>query len=1058
MKKLKVLVGNNTKILMDYCLEEVKKVFFDINQENIIIVPDRLSLITENEIFDKLNVDVYFNLSVMGITKFVKMIIDDLGLNTVQCSLLSSKLLTLKAIQNTSQNFKCFSKNYTLGFIDEIYAKIEQIKSSDINIDSLQDPNASRATLLKFEDLKLIYNEYEKLRDYKYDGSALLNLFNQMSNTSDLLKKCNVFFVGFNAMTKQGINLVKTVTKNAHSCTVSVVEPNGQDNERIYDRTFYKSIQSLEEDSEIQCEYKWFNTPLKNNFADIALNNLFSHNKSFDGNNYFQINKATTIADEIDNCAKSINFMLRTKKYNFCDIGVCAPQDYHRLLESKLDELGIDVYCDEKVPLIYFEPIKMIVSYLKYCLSNMPDDYLQFISNDFYEVDLNVKQNIINLIYQYASINTILKYEKNLDKETKNILEKNIFIKTDKQSNETKKYIEIVNNFIKNTNLYEKIGIFCEKLKNEGNIKLEKQYRQIATKLDLILKEVQETLNETKLTFEQFVEIFSKALCECEISAIPGGVNQVMIADYKSFFGDIKCMYVLGLNENVCPEILSDNGLITDKEILSETIKAKIEPTTKIINIRNKFKLLEVITNASEKCYLFYHSVGQDGKTTLCNDFISEIKFLFNIDEIPTKLLNTYSQNNTLSLMYNLQNIYNANIDINENNNDINNEYIKQVLLNNNSLFTYKKPDFKFNDYNKLFFENNKANISLVESYNKCPKLAFLDKGIKLVKQKRSKIESNIYGIFIHKIGEMFVKDNKKLGSLNETEIKEKVYELINELKGDERFYALVLDENKFLFNLLKNECERFCTFLNYEQSKSEFKPKYEELYFGSSLIKPLEIKVNGETYKVTGIVDRVDFCGEDFRIIDYKTGSTDNTNKEGKEQLFYGKKIQLFVYAKAVKENTNKNLFGAFYLPISNAFAGKNKPSYYLSGFMNNDVKTMLRCDCDFLQNRKSNIIKVELKKSENGGEEETKKKEYILSQDELNSYLEYAVKIMEVAIKNMASGVISPSPFGDHCRLCSFADICEKCEDEEIQRKKEYDIKNTSILEIVNADKTKQ
>ena len=227
----------------------------------------------------------------MGISKFAKLIINDAGLENLECSNLSSKLLVLKAIQNVCNNFKCFSKNYTLGFVDEIYAKIEQIKSSGAKIEELSDPNASDGTKLKFEDISNIYNEYEKLRAGLLDSGAIIDLFNSISSSSDYLKKCNVFFVGFDSMTHQGISIVKNVCKNAHSCFVCVVEPNGQQNERIYDRSFFSSILALKDDG-IDLDIKYIKAPLKNVDADFALNNIFSIDTNSQSNVYFQINKA----------------------------------------------------------------------------------------------------------------------------------------------------------------------------------------------------------------------------------------------------------------------------------------------------------------------------------------------------------------------------------------------------------------------------------------------------------------------------------------------------------------------------------------------------------------------------------------------------------------------------------------------------------------------------------------------------------------------------------------------------------------------------------------------
>ena len=1031
----------------------------DLNTENIVIVPDRLSLITENLIFDELNIDVYFNVSVMGISKFSKLIINDAGLENLECSNLSSKLLVLKAIQNVCNNFKCFSKNYTLGFVDEIYAKIEQIKSSGAKIEELSDPNASDGTKLKFEDISSIYNEYERLRAGLLDSGAIIDLFNSISSSSDYLKKCNVFFVGFDSMTHQGISIVKNVCKNAHSCFVCVVEPNGQQNERIYDRSFFSSILALKDDG-IDLDIKYINEPLKNVDADFALNNIFSRDNQAQSHGYFQINKALGFMDEIDCCIKSINYNLKTKDITFKDIAICAPKEYHEALKSKLSMIGVDAFLDEKVPLLNFEPIKLILAYLNYELSSVGENYLKVILNDMCEQDENTKHNLVNLIAQYKSIDTILKYEQNIDEKLKDELKNFEFLKIEKDKKEISYFIENTKKIIEKYNLIKKIDDFCEKMQKLNNISLEKQYRQIAQKLQDILDEINTVLNNLPISLDEYIELLTKAFSECEIIGVPSGVNQIQVSDYKSFFNNVKYMYVLGLNEGMCPDVLMDNGLISDTEILSKSIVAKLEPTTKIINKRNRFKLLEVILCAAEKCYLYYHGFGADGKNALPNDFITELEYLFNLDEISTLSLTSFTEKIDVNkIMYNAVNIYNANLLANQNNKQAQNEYLKKVLVDNNKKFVYEPKLNVACDFNELFFGSKKANVSLIESYNKCPKIAFLDKGLKLKKQKGAQIEPNIFGSFIHEVGELFVKQNiTNLGNISALEVKKNVVNIVNIIKQKPEFYSITLEDNKFLFDMLLNECIRFCSFLNYEQSKSKFKPKYTEKYFGSyDGFKPIEIEVDGEKYLVSGIVDRIDVCEDKFRIIDYKTGSTNNDNSSGKEQLFYGNKIQLFIYAKAIKDNLNKTLFGAFYLPISNKHQKKGELSYHLSGFFEDNLVDVFNCDLDLnIENKKSNILNIELKKPDRSGTVELKKKDNILSHNELEAYLDYALKIMAISIKNLKNGMVNPSPIKDACGGCMFSDICEKTGNEQIIRDKKYDIKTLNISEIVNVKKS--
>ena len=117
-------------------------------------------------------------------------------------------------------------------------------------------------------------------------------------------------------------------------------------------------------------------------------------------------------------------------------------------------------------------------------------------------------------------------------------------------------------------------------------------------------------------------------------------------------------------------------------------------------------------------------------------------------------------------------------------------------------------------NYANLMFINNNASISIIEKYNSCPKSAFLANGLKLKKVKNEKIEANIIGALIHEVAELFVKNNKKqLGSLNDEQINFFVDKIIEKVVNDEKFYSILLDENQFVFNLIKKECKRFCAF-----------------------------------------------------------------------------------------------------------------------------------------------------------------------------------------------------------------------------------------------------
>lgn len=1053
MNKLNVLIGNNTWGVLNAVLGKLKENQDDMALENIVIVPDRLSLVAEQCIFDALGIDVYFNIEVMGISKFAKKIIAEAGLEILECSALESKLLVFRAMQNVKEKLNCFSGKFTFGLVDEIYAKIEQIKSSGAKIDELLDDNATKGTKLKFEDIKTIFLEYEKLRGEKIDSGDLLDIFNKVASSGNLLKNCNVYFAGFDSLTKQGIRVLNNVAKNAHNTYVGVVAPYNQKNGSLYDKTFLNGIIELCKLEKFESEMIWLDLSLKNKTADIILKNAFDRSKCFESDGYITTYKAAGQADEIDFVVKSINYNLKTKGINFKDIAICAPQEVQDIIKIKLELLGISAYVDKNYKLTETEPVKFILSYLKY-LENPFDkeNFLNVVNNEFCPLAKEQKEVLNNLVNKFNSVEIVKKQE--LNEELKLFL--NDFEMIDKNNLNINYYFEIINKIIKKYQILEKINDFCLNFKENGEIALQKLYLQIEEKFNKLIGQLQNVLSG-QMEYLQFLELFEKALCEQELIGVPSTINEVFIGDYKSFYFNVKYLYIVSANEGVFPNVLADTGLISDKEICSNTIKAKLEPTTKIINKRNKFKAFEVILSASEKCYLIYHNLASNGKRAQESELVGEINRLLNLKEIDVNSLKFYESGKLEinKICFNNENVYNANLNLRKSLQAAVSAVVLGALIKDDNLFVNKKPNVQNINYSELFFKDNQASVSLVEKYYACPKSAFLAYGLRLKKNKEEKVEANILGSFIHEVCEKFVKQNKaNLGKMTDEEIENSAIAICNSILAKDDFYMLRLEENIFILELIKKEAKRLCKFLNYEQSVSKFKVKYEEKRFSSfSDFKPLEIEVDGKTYFVGGIIDRIDECENDFRIIDYKSGNT--TNAKGKEMLFYGTKIQLFVYASAIQKNLNKNLYGVFYLPIKNTFCGEGKEDYYLSGFFTGDVSLAMKSDSTLnLENKKSKILGCGLNKPDKNGEICLTKKENILLEEELKSYLTYSLDVFKSAIRDINAGFVECLPFSGKCDICEFSGICKNAHNKKLEREGEYDIKKSTFLEINNGN----
>ena len=101
------------------------------------------------------------------------------------------------------------------------------------------------------------------------------------------------------------------------------------------------------------------------------------------------------------------------------------------------------------------------------------------------------------------------------------------------------------------------------------------------------------------------------------------------------------------------------------------------------------------------------------------------------------------------------------------------------------------------------------------------------------------------------------------------------------------------------------------------------------------------------------GVIDRVDVCGNDARIIDYKTGN----KKFDFKKCADGSDLQLPMYAAALQ---GKNVTGMFYMPLRKLYDDNDTR---LSGCMVKDEAVALDYDSSLMSGEPSSVIAAQLK-----------------------------------------------------------------------------------------------
>ena len=170
--------------------------------------------------------------------------------------------------------------------------------------------------------------------------------------------------------------------------------------------------------------------------------------------------------------------------------------------------------------------------------------------------------------------------------------------------------------------------------------------------------------------------------------------------------------------------------------------------------------------------------------------------------------------------------------------------------------------------------------------------------------------------------------------------------------------------------------------------------------------------------------MDRIDVYGDRARVIDYKTG----TIAFSWSDLYYGKKIQLMIYTRVMKENGYRPA-GFFYFPFSVRW-NDGDYDHRLKGAFDSSPEMLAALDGSLTEPNKSKIIEATVKLGKDGAITAGERNTHACTESELEAAAEYAVAVADGAATEIADGCIvaSPAVVGKR-RACDYCDYAAAC-----------------------------
>lgn len=988
-------------------------------EDQIIIVPDRYSLITEKLVFEKLGISSTLNIKVMGINRFASLILQKQNAMPKSMSNNGALIALGKAVYEEKDNFNFFPKsNIDVSFLQQIKNTISQLKTSEVTPEQLE-----KLADDKIHDIYLIYKNYEEKQKTGVDLADFLDVFIQNIEKADF-ENTRIYFAFFDSMTSQGLSIVHLLLKKAKSVEFALACPQPQQkNKFIYDTALDGNLKNLAREAGIEIEEKIVTS--SNFVSSFISNNIYLSNpQNINLKNFASFWECSTADAQFEAVAREIkSHVVLGGRYSDCVVGVSALDENYCVMKRIFEDYEIPCFFDVDLTLAQTKPIEFLNLVFEFVEEKDMSILYDIISNIYSNLDGCERSEICEFLDKYKLVDQDLdlhKLENENDEKTyekiKNIL--NVITPHFIDKNGCVlggDFVGFLRNIFDAFDMQKTTQKMHDYHLENGDLENQKIYEKINEKIEDIFNVFEEETKNERLAFSEFVVLLNNVFESAKLSVVPLGVDQVFVGDVsKSFFENGKIFFLCGANQDRMPDFQKDVGLISDKDIARFSGKVKIDPTIRTINLRKRLKLCSVLSIPKQKLFVSWVALGDDGKKLTESTFVLGLVKMFaeNVQkigfagDIQSEDFAKQISNSKRAKRQLINYLLSPNIQSAENYNSLfyllskNDSKIEQIVSQIN-----RKNTIKNLSNSDVLLKKKRFSVSGLETYAKCPFKYYVEKGLGITEKRPIDLDPILTGNIVHFVLEKYF-------SAKQTKDPERFVEFAFGELSRKTEYAVLFGHKKFKYGLdrLKKECVKTIKDIVANQSVSKFK------------ISNLEFVVRGDGFdeELTdlaffGVVDRIDRLDDKAIVIDYKTGKVDRSSKN----FYYGNKIQIFVYCRALEKFCGLKTVGAFYAPISNKKLKKKYEGYLLEGELEN-------FDPDYSVD--GGVLGLNLTSKK----QPKKTKNFVLvNENNFENRKNYAVEIMKTNLRNIKAGFINCSPQRDGinqtCDNCKFLGVCQ-------------------------------
>ncbi len=833
----------------------------------------------------------------------------------------------------------------------------------------------------------------------------------------------------------------------------------------------------------------------------------FRGTQAYTGKSAIEIIEAADPYAEFDSCAEKITELIMSGEYRYSDISViCGNLDNVRhIAEAVFADYDIPYFSDYKITLAEHPAVLPVLALFDIIDNNYSFDsvfrYLRsgyvFIKNERGHV-VEISNDDVDMLENYVLRRGLrgrsawagdkhwdIEFERVFDSATdesgKSVhiaednetstdfyddLRKTVvapiekFRKSAKGGGTMRELAAAIYEFLCDIYLYDGIKAEIRRLEDEGETNEAARLARIWELLCETLDQAVLTMGDLQVSLSEFAEYIKAGFSGSEISVIPTGIDRVSLTPPERGIGaDIRAVFVLGANFGVIPASASEEGILTDRDRMElEERGMRLAPDTVTNADQINSRVMFAMMSATEKLYVYYTLSDASGADLEPSPIIAELRQMFSDIEIKssdTEYLPISTPSATvhkLLINHNKQNaLWRAAADWYRENG-----YAELIgVIDEAARFEKRGAKiYNLDNYSKLY-KSRVYSISGLESFAKCPFKYFLNRGIKAKPREEWEVSGADFGTLAHAVIERFCRETdgdsttaaerrKRWLSQTDEEADALLENIITDIaERSEKNAAGNENRVRYIVWKIRRILDRSIRVIRMSITEGQYAPAAYEYEYNMKM---------ADGIKMRGFIDRLDIyehAGDaDFRVMDYKTGSTASYNFL---DVYNGVSLQLAVYALAaeysyshdsefpLKEQKNAKPLtrGVFYNKIRNDYSKSGSGLPKLEGMIfadsddadELDTRAVTDMDAGLAESSDSAFLPVRINKKDRRIAKSSTSVESVRHGEMLKEWVKKEIEDDDAKIR---AGVIDAEPFerASGARACDeYCDYAEAC-----------------------------